>query len=51
MTSKAPPSAGTDPTITPTQAVGLADTSASSEVTTQEYATGKLPARLSLIHI
>ena len=44
MTDKGPPSVGTDPTILAGEDLGMAETNVSSEATTQQHATGKLPA-------
>src|SRR6185503_14204417 len=47
MTHKGPPT-GTDPTMTPTEAIGIAKTSASSEATTLVPSSAKLPARYAV---
>ncbi|HEY5920896.1 MAG TPA: serine/threonine-protein kinase [Kofleriaceae bacterium] len=48
MTDKGRRDAGTDPTMTPSQAIGEAQTNISSEATTLSLSTAKLPARYAI---
>jgi serine/threonine-protein kinase len=45
MTEKGRPTVGTDPTMTPNEAIGVAQTSVSSEATTLDPSTARMPAR------